>query len=77
MIKNLTYNNFMRIMRIMQEEKHYSPEDAENITRQVFENVEADKGRLNRSAEYFAGLMVSAEEFAEMANNAFIEDLEQ
>ena len=68
MIKNLTYNNFMRIMKIMQEEKHYSPEDAESITRQVFENVEADKGRLNRSAEYFARLVVSAEEFAKMVN---------
>ena len=67
----------MRIMRIMQEEKHYSPEDAESITRQVFENVEADKGRLNRSAEYFAGLVVSAEEFEEMVNVEFVRSISQ
>lgn len=69
-MKRMTYNNFMRILHFLQNEKHYAEEEAEHLTRLVFENVEADKGHLNRSAEYFANKILTAEEYYQMLNEA-------
>ena len=64
-MKRKTYKNFILIMDMIQDLKHYNPQEAERLTRKVFENVEADKGpgKLNRSAEYFIDMILPAEEF--------------
>lgn len=62
-IKNRTYNNFMRVYNAMISEKHYSPEDAEILTRQVFDNWEDDKTRGARSIQYWFDVKLSREEY--------------
>lgn len=64
-MKRKTYRNFMLVFDILQDVKHYNPQEAERLTRRVFENVEADSGngKLNRPAEYFIDLILPAEEF--------------
>ena len=62
-MKRRTYKNFMLCMDVLQDVKHYSAAEAERLTRKVFDNVEADRGRGNRSAEYFMSQILPAEEF--------------
>lgn len=38
-IKTRTYNNFLRVMRLV-EAKGYTPQEAEEITRQIFDQYE-------------------------------------
>ena len=66
-MKRRTHKNFMLVMDILQDVKHYSRSDAEKLTRLVFDNVENDsgKGKLNRSAEYFIEKILPAEEYYE------------
>lgn len=62
-IKNKTYYNFMRVYNAMINEKHYSPADAEKLTRQVFDNWEDDKQRGARSIQYWYDVKLSREEY--------------
>ena len=45
-------------------EKGYLPDEAAKITHLIFENVFYDKGCGDRSAEYFYGMVLNAEDFA-------------
>lgn len=64
-MKRRTYKNFMLAMDILQDVKHYSKAESERLARQVFDNVEADKGHGNRSAEWFLSRILSKEEYEE------------
>lgn len=66
-MKRKTYRNFILVMDILQHQKHYTSGEAERITRQIFDNVEADKGRGDRSAEWFLARIISKEEWMEGA----------
>ena len=67
-IKNRTYHNFMRVYNAMINEKHYSPEDAEKLTKQVFDNWEDDKQRGARSIQYWYDVKLSREEYERREN---------
>ena len=58
----------MLVMDILQDVKHYNASEAERITRQIFDNVEADKGRGDRSAEWFLSNIITKEEWLEQNN---------
>ena len=62
-MKRRTYNNFRRVMKVLQRDKHYDVYEAEGIARQIFDDVEADRGHGNRSAEWFLNKIVSREEY--------------
>lgn len=62
-MKRRTYRNFMLVMDILTDVKHYTKGEAEKITRQIFNDVEADKGRGDRSAEWFLARIISKEEW--------------
>ena len=62
-MKRRTYRNFMLVMDILQDVKHYNASEAERIARQIFDNVEADKGRGDRSAEWFLSRIITKEEW--------------
>lgn len=64
-MKRRTYRNFMLVMEILQDVKHYTKSEAERIARQIFDNVEDDKGRGDRSAEWFLSRIVTKEEWIE------------
>ena len=64
-MKRKTYNNFILVMDILMDVKHYSKSEAERLAHKVFENVEADRGLLNRSAEYFLSQILPWEEYVE------------
>lgn len=64
-MKNKTYRNFMRVMKMLAA-KGYDAAESENLTRKVFDNVEADKGRGDRTAEYFVSRIMTKEEFLAM-----------
>ena len=68
-MKRRTYNNFLKLMKVLQRDKHYSQGEAEEIARQIFENVESDRGNGNRSAEWFLNRIVTKEEW-ERGKNA-------
>lgn len=65
-MKRKTYRNFILVMDILQDVKHYNPQEAERLAHKVFENVEADRKYGNRSAEYFIDKILPAEEFYSM-----------
>lgn len=44
-------------------DKHYPADEAEDLARKIFDNVDQDKGRGNRSAEYFLDKIVTREEW--------------
>ena len=52
-MKRKTYKNFCLVMEILQDVKHYTKSEAERLAHKVFDQVEADKGRGDRSAEWF------------------------
>jgi hypothetical protein len=58
-----TYRNFMRVWNTLQKEHGYEKEEARKLAHHVFENVEADKGYGNHTAEYFLAKILPAEEF--------------
>lgn len=62
-MKRRTYRNFMLVMDILQDQKHYTKPEAERIARQIFDDVEADKGRGDRSAEWFLSRIITKEEW--------------
>lgn len=64
-MKRRTYRNFMLVMDILQDVKHYTKSEAEPIARQIFDNVEDDKGHGDRSAEWFLSRIVTKEEWLE------------
>lgn len=64
-MKRRTYWNFMLVMDILQDVKHYTKSESERLARQVFDNCEADKGRGNRSVEWFLSRIVPKEEWLE------------
>lgn len=53
----------MLVMDILQDQKHYSKSEAERIARQIFDDVEADKGHGDRSAEWFLSRIITKEEW--------------
>lgn len=63
MIKNKTYRNFCIIWNKLQKVKGYEEEEARKLAHLVFENVENDKGRLDRDAEYFFNMILPADEY--------------
>ena len=63
-MRRKTYYNFMRVKKMLQEIKHYSESEASKLAHLVFENVENDKGGLNRTAEAFVDMILTAEEYA-------------
>ena len=63
MIRNKTYHNFLIIRNKLIKEKGYTEEEATKITHTIFENVYYDKDRGNRPAEYFYGLITTANEY--------------
>lgn len=67
-MKAKTYNNFLRVMRILEEEKHYTRSESEQLAHLVFDNVERDRKRGDRSAEYFARSILSKEDYAAQYN---------
>lgn len=62
-MKRKTYKNFMLVMDILQDVKHYTKSEAERLARQVFDECEADKGKGNRSVEWFLEKIVPKEEW--------------
>lgn len=64
-MKLKTYRNFMLVMDILQDVKHYTKGEAERLARQVFDECQADKGRGNRSVEWFLSRIVTKEEWLE------------
>ena len=62
-MKRKTYKNFCLVMDILQDVKHYTKSEAERLTRKVFEQVEADKGRGNRTAEWFLSNILCKEDY--------------
>ena len=64
-MKNKTYRNFMRVMKMLSA-KGYDAAESENLARIVFDNVKADKGRGDRTAEYFVSIIMTKEEYMEM-----------
>lgn len=50
-------------MDILQDVKHYTSGEAERLARKVFEQVEADKGKGDRTAEWFLSRILSKEEW--------------
>lgn len=50
-------------MDILQDVKHYTRSEAEKLARKVFEQVEADKGRGDRTAEWFLSRVLPKEEW--------------
>ena len=63
MIRNKTYRNFIIIKNKLTKEKGYTPEEASQITHQIFENVWFDKDYGNRSAEFFYDAIVDADTY--------------
>ena len=61
-IKNLTYRNFIIVMNKIKA-KGYTDAEAEDITRKVFDNYYSDKGRGDRSVEWFIGMVMTKEAF--------------
>lgn len=55
----------MLVMDILQDVKHYTKSEAEQIARKIFDNVEDDKGRGDRSVEWFLSRIVTKEEWIE------------
>jgi hypothetical protein len=64
-MKNKTYRNFMRVWNHLQKVHGYEKEEARKLAHLVFENVEADKGYGNRTAEQFLAMILPAEEYHE------------
>lgn len=62
-MKRKTYRNFLLVMDILQDVKHYTRAESERLARKVFENVEADKGNGNRTAEWFLSRILTKEEY--------------
>ena len=62
-MKRRTYRNFVLTMNILVDVKHYTKAEAEKITRQIFDKVEADKGHGDRSVEWFLADIISYEEY--------------
>ena len=64
-IKTKTYNNFMRVYNALINEKHYTPGDAEKITRHIFDNAESEsmwtRGGSPRGVQYFYDRVVDAD----------------
>lgn len=65
-MKRKTYRNFLSVYQTLQDVHHYNRSEAEKLAHKVFENVEADKGYGNRTAEHFLAMILPAEEFYEM-----------
>lgn len=61
-IKNLTYRNFIIVMNKIIA-KGYDDKTAEDLTRKVFDNYYHDKGRGDRSVEWFIGQILTKEEY--------------
>ncbi len=62
-MRNKTYRNFMRVWNTLQKNHGYEKEEARKLAHLVFENVEADKGYGNRTAEDFLANILPADEF--------------
>lgn len=50
-------------MDILIDVKHYPRSEAEKIARQIFDNVEADRGHGNRSVEWFLEKIIPYEDY--------------
>lgn len=61
-MRNRTHRNFLRVMKMVQA-KGYDRQESEDLTRIVWDNVEADKGRGNRTAEWFVNQILSKTEY--------------
>lgn len=42
-MKYKTHDNFMLVMSILQDVKHYTASEAERMTRQIFKDIKADR----------------------------------
>jgi hypothetical protein len=62
-MRNKTYRNLMRVWNTLQRVHHYEKEEALALAHKVFQNVEADKGHGNRTAEDFLAKILPSEEF--------------
>ena len=62
-MKTKTYNNFMKVMKVLTKQKGYDWSEAEQIAHKVFANTEADKQYGNRSVEYFLSLVIDKAEW--------------
>lgn len=62
-MKRRTYKNFMLVMDILQDVKHYTHSESEIIARQIFDNVEEDKGKGNRDVEWFLVRIINKEDY--------------
>lgn len=61
-IKNLTYRNFIIVMNKIIA-KGWDEKTAEGLARKVFDNYYTDKGRGDRSVEWFINLIMTKEEY--------------
>lgn len=59
-MKRKTYRNFIIIMNKLQREKGYTRAEAEKLTQQIFDNLEANAGR---TAEQFYNMVLSKAEY--------------
>ena len=62
-MKNKTYYNFMRVLKMIMN-KGYNRVEAEEMTHKVFDNV--DNSQKSLTAEYFVSRILSKEEFEAM-----------
>lgn len=62
-MRNKTYRNFMRVVKYLQDVKHYTFEEARELAHNVFANVEADKDYGKHTAEFFMARVLPAEEY--------------
>lgn len=62
-MRNKTYRNLLIVWNKLQRDYHYEKEEARILAHRVFDNVEADKGYGNRTAEDFLAMILPAEEF--------------
>lgn len=62
-MKRRTYKNFLLVMDILQDVKHYTKAESEILARQIFDNVEEDRGHGDRPAEWFLDKILPKEEW--------------
>lgn len=65
-IKNRNYKNFMRVYGALISEKHYSPDDAEYLARNVFDNAEEEQRWTPgspRGVQYYYDAILPREEY--------------
>ena len=66
-MRNRTYRNFMKVMEVLVNEKHYHTAEAEDMTRVIFDNVERDT--VGHNVEWYLNKIITKEEWLEQGGD--------